>query len=205
MLGGMAPQELAGDLERFLKDEPIRARRLSLGRRLARWGRRHKPVVASLLSVAAMLVVAVVVGALLYAARASQLADERVSTNQAIGAALNEAIGLEAEARATGQGLAAWARVRELARRAETLAESRLADPELVARVRKLRNRLDEEEEDRGLLTRLQEAPLQAARVNPDTDWINHERVPPKLEAVFRDLGIDRASMTARITRKSGP
>jgi eukaryotic-like serine/threonine-protein kinase len=46
--------ELAEDLHRFLADEPIRARRVSLAERLARWAR-HNPAVASL--VAALLLV----------------------------------------------------------------------------------------------------------------------------------------------------
>jgi serine/threonine protein kinase/Flp pilus assembly protein TadD len=40
-------QDLADDLERFLNDEPIRARRPTLLQRAARWCRRHKPVVWS--------------------------------------------------------------------------------------------------------------------------------------------------------------
>jgi eukaryotic-like serine/threonine-protein kinase len=40
-------QELADDLERYLKDEPIRARRSTFGQRLGRWARRHQPLVWS--------------------------------------------------------------------------------------------------------------------------------------------------------------
>jgi Flp pilus assembly protein TadD/serine/threonine protein kinase len=40
-------QELAADLERFLKDEPIRARRPTLVQRARKWARRHKPVVVT--------------------------------------------------------------------------------------------------------------------------------------------------------------
>jgi serine/threonine protein kinase/tetratricopeptide (TPR) repeat protein len=40
-------QELADDLRCFLDDRPIRARRPTLGQRLARWSRRHRPLVAS--------------------------------------------------------------------------------------------------------------------------------------------------------------
>jgi tetratricopeptide (TPR) repeat protein len=41
-------QELADDLERWLKDEPIRAQRPTVVQRLRRWSRRHRPVVAGL-------------------------------------------------------------------------------------------------------------------------------------------------------------
>jgi serine/threonine protein kinase/Flp pilus assembly protein TadD len=40
-------QELADDLERFLRNEPIRARRPSLGQRLRKWGRRHRAAVTA--------------------------------------------------------------------------------------------------------------------------------------------------------------
>ena len=40
-------QELADDLQRFLADEPIRARRPSLAERAAKWARRHRPLVWS--------------------------------------------------------------------------------------------------------------------------------------------------------------
>jgi tetratricopeptide (TPR) repeat protein len=44
-------QELADDLERFLRDEPIRAKRPSLVQRARKWGRRHPSVARSALVV----------------------------------------------------------------------------------------------------------------------------------------------------------
>jgi formylglycine-generating enzyme required for sulfatase activity len=52
--------EMAGDLQRFVNDEPIRARRLSSVERLIKWGRRNR-VVAALTSVAAAALVGVAV------------------------------------------------------------------------------------------------------------------------------------------------
>jgi WD40 repeat protein/serine/threonine protein kinase len=53
-------QDLADDLERFLKDEPIRAKRPSYLQWARKWARRHKPVVASVgISVPMILCVAV--------------------------------------------------------------------------------------------------------------------------------------------------
>ena len=53
-------QELADDLDRYLKDEPIRARRSTLWQRLCRWGRRHQPLVWSAgVSAALLLLMAV--------------------------------------------------------------------------------------------------------------------------------------------------
>jgi eukaryotic-like serine/threonine-protein kinase len=54
-------KELADDLGRFLRDEPIRARRPTLWQRARRWARRHGPLVWSLVvSSAAVLLLAVV-------------------------------------------------------------------------------------------------------------------------------------------------
>src|SRR5438445_6913440 len=56
-----AAQELADDLERYLKNEPIRARRPTMVQRLKKWTRRHLPVVWTAgLSIIAMLVLAVI-------------------------------------------------------------------------------------------------------------------------------------------------
>lgn len=53
-------QELADDLERFLKDEPIRARRTTLTGRLRKWARRHQPIVwSAAISAVVLLVLAV--------------------------------------------------------------------------------------------------------------------------------------------------
>jgi serine/threonine protein kinase/Tfp pilus assembly protein PilF len=53
-------QELADDLERFLKDEPIRARRPTVVQRARKWSRRHKPVAAALaIGLLSVLVLAV--------------------------------------------------------------------------------------------------------------------------------------------------
>jgi tetratricopeptide (TPR) repeat protein len=181
-------QELADDLGRFLRDEAIRARRPTLLQRARRWARRHKPVVASLASVAALLVVAVVAGALLYAARASRLAHERVLTNDEINVALREALKFEAQAAGRRDPLA-WARAREMARQAETLAQSNLADPALVAQVHQLRGRLDEEEKDRWMLARVEEAILASA--NAKGNIFDTRQAADKYAAAFREYGID--------------
>lgn len=57
-------KEMADDLERFLKDEPIRAKRPLLVQRVRKWSRRHRPVVTSMV-VATVAVVVIAIGALL--------------------------------------------------------------------------------------------------------------------------------------------
>jgi WD40 repeat protein/serine/threonine protein kinase len=48
--------ELAADLQRFIEDEPIRARRISRPEQLARWARHHRELAASLAALALLLV-----------------------------------------------------------------------------------------------------------------------------------------------------
>lgn len=60
--------ELAADLQRFLSDEPIRARRLSAPERLLKWSRRNKGI-AALTSIAGLALAAVAVVSLAAAVR----------------------------------------------------------------------------------------------------------------------------------------
>jgi serine/threonine protein kinase len=53
--------ELAADLQRFLDDVPIRARRISAAERLTRWCRRNKAVAALIATVAVLLVTGTIV------------------------------------------------------------------------------------------------------------------------------------------------
>jgi hypothetical protein len=59
--------ELADDLQRFLDDQPIRARRPSLAERTAKWARRHRPVVVSAVVLLLLLVAGLAVSTLLIA------------------------------------------------------------------------------------------------------------------------------------------
>jgi serine/threonine protein kinase len=69
-------QELADDLERFLKDEPIRARRRTVVHRVRKWARRHRPVVATLAGVVVVLLLAGTAGGLWYAEREGSRAEQ---------------------------------------------------------------------------------------------------------------------------------
>jgi serine/threonine protein kinase/WD40 repeat protein len=115
--------ELAADLERFIDDEPIRARRVSLPERTARWCR-HNPALASL--TAALLLVfgasfaAVTALWLLADQRRVEVQRERDSTNQQSQQAVNHlyhALVGEAHAlrlaRADGYRNQVWKRLRQ--------------------------------------------------------------------------------------------
>jgi eukaryotic-like serine/threonine-protein kinase len=74
-------QELADDLERFLRDEPIRANRPTLAQRTRKWMRRHKALVWSV-AVAALMVLVVTAGMLsLMTARLSDKNAELATAN----------------------------------------------------------------------------------------------------------------------------
>jgi serine/threonine protein kinase/Flp pilus assembly protein TadD len=200
-------QELADDLEHHLRDEPIRARRPGVRVRLTKWARRHRPLVAGLASAAAILVLALVAGAFWYAADASERAAQRVHLNNQISDALAEASTWMGEAqRGGGEHAVAWARAREAAGRARTLADSRLADPGLVQRVRELLARLDEQEQDRNMVAWLDAArlpPLSARGHDYDFQWSSGQYAE-----AFRKYGVDLNQMpaveaSARIARRA--
>ncbi len=80
-------QELADDLRCFLEDHPIRARRPPLLTRLARWGRRHKPLVAGVLA-ALLMGLTVLAGSIGWVAR--DQAARRAKNRELIARALDE-------------------------------------------------------------------------------------------------------------------
>ncbi len=90
-------QELADDLQRFLDDVPIRARRPKLWDRAAKWRRRHRWVVAA---VAAMLVITTItlaVSTLLVARAAHRESQQaRLASDQRDRARANVRLGLQA-------------------------------------------------------------------------------------------------------------
>jgi serine/threonine-protein kinase len=58
-------KELAGEVQHWLADEPVSACREPVTARLARWSRRHRPLVVGALAVAAAVVVALAIGTVL--------------------------------------------------------------------------------------------------------------------------------------------
>ncbi len=118
---------LAEDLQRFIDDEPIQARRVSQAERLGRWSRRHKAVAALLATLATVLTVGCAVMAVLWSraeqsasiARSKELIAQTLATK-------------EAAAREVAQALA----TKEATARGEAEAQQRLAleKAELLAR-----------------------------------------------------------------------
>ena len=67
--------EFSDDLQRFIEDEPIRARKVSQAERLRRWCRRH-PAVALLTTTVTLLLLTLAVGATITAGRLGRLAEK---------------------------------------------------------------------------------------------------------------------------------
>jgi WD40 repeat protein/serine/threonine protein kinase len=74
-------EELAEDLRRFLADRPIQARRTSLSERAWRWCRRN-PVVASLITTVALILVAVTLSALMAAVQFRRIAQSEAQAKE---------------------------------------------------------------------------------------------------------------------------
>jgi serine/threonine protein kinase/Flp pilus assembly protein TadD len=165
-------QELADDLGRFLKDEPVRARRPTLLQRCRRWMRRHKPLVggAAAALLAALLVLAGGLGWLLRDREA-----RRTETERAVKAALDEAARQQSAGRVP-EALAA-------AQQAAWLVDRGVADEALRQRVQARRADLE-------LLTDLEEARLEMAAVSNELgpDFARGDRL---YAAAFQKAGLD--------------
>jgi serine/threonine-protein kinase len=69
--------DLARDLQRFLADEPVTAHRDAWPTRLARWGRRHRPLVTGAVALLVAAVVALTAGSVLLGQANAQIEHER--------------------------------------------------------------------------------------------------------------------------------
>ncbi len=76
-------QGLAEDLQRFIDDEPIRARRISLAERCVRWTRHNPSLAASFASIVVLLVSGIVVSLILVGQRQAALLREEQGRKQA--------------------------------------------------------------------------------------------------------------------------
>jgi serine/threonine protein kinase len=158
-------QALADDLDRWLKNEPIRARRPTLLQRAIKWGRRHKPVMWA--ATAVLLVVAVLGGA-----NALWWVQKRAGADGEARAAVEEASRLQQEEK--------WSEALSAVRRAEGVLAGTWPDP-------RLRQQIEQLAKDLEMAQRLEEARLRGAALrntevfiandgrigkSPGTEWI---------------------------------
>jgi serine/threonine protein kinase/Flp pilus assembly protein TadD len=172
-------QELADDLERFVKDEPIRARRPSLGQRARKWARRHRAGVtaAALCLLAILLTVVGSVGWVL---------GDRTARQAEAGGKVQEA--LQAAEPGLQQGNPWDPALISALRRAEAQLESGLLNPALRRQVEQL-------QKDVQMLADLERIRLSWAKVRD-----NHfDRTGSELQfaKAFTDYGIDLETLTS--------
>jgi serine/threonine protein kinase len=193
-------QELADDLERYLKDEPIRARRPTPAQRVRKWARRHRPVVGAVAAALALMAV-LLAGGGLWLAR--QQAARRAETERAVTAGVARAETLRAEGDSQSNDPRRWQATLERADLALRWAEEVLAEgeatAELALRVQQLRQAVDEARTDSRLLTELERVQLQGAvdiggryRDN-EIGYVYRAQASSRYEALLRGYGVDLA------------
>jgi serine/threonine protein kinase/Flp pilus assembly protein TadD len=178
-------QELANDLERFLKDEPIRAKRPTLLQRSRKWARRHQPV---LWSAAASLLVALTV----LAGSVGWIVRDRAARRAKIVSDLETA--LEDAQRFRGEGK--WPQAQAAAKRAENLVGDDVEDPALAERVRDLLRELANDEAERRLLARLEE--LRSLQSNVKNDQFVLGSTLPSYQRAFHEYGLRPETVTPK-------
>ncbi len=152
--------EMKRDLERFLEDKPIEARRASLLERWWRWTRRN-PVVASLTSAVAILLV--VVSAISYASRQRALTDLQEKTRESNRATANETRAIESLFEARVAQAQATLASRRVGQRVDTI--------EAVKDAARLIPRLQYGEKQRRDLRNLTIAALRLIDIQPRRSW----------------------------------
>jgi tetratricopeptide (TPR) repeat protein len=201
--------DLAADIRRHLRHEPIRARPPSALYQLGKFARRHRALVATTAAFLAMLLAGGGVTAWQAVALARAERDQAVRQalrSREIHEALGRAGALREQARATGEP-GKWAEAREEARRAEAMAEGGPVEPGLAERVGLLLRDMNEEDADRRLVARLEGAWLLQAEVNAKENRYAGERALPEYRQAFADYGLRPgatvpAEAAARIRRR---
>jgi serine/threonine protein kinase/Flp pilus assembly protein TadD len=178
-------QELADDLKRFLKDEPVLARRPGLVQRARKWARRHRPAVWSA-GAALVVALAALAGSVGWVVRDRAARQARAAAD--LQAALHEAQRARDDRK--------WPQAEAAARRAEALLADGAADAELAGRVQRLLRELAEEEADGRMVARLEEVRLLQAAVNEQENRFALERAMPEYRRAFETYGC-RAGETA--------
>ncbi|MBI1915937.1 MAG: serine/threonine protein kinase [Planctomycetes bacterium] len=134
-----APRALADDLEHWLADEPVSAYREPLRTRLARWGRRHRPLVASAAVLLVAAVVALSTGLVLLGRKQAEVVQERNAARRAKAqeGAINKFLVEDLLAAARPEELGKDVPMRKVLDRAAKKVERAFADqPEVEAAVR---------------------------------------------------------------------
>ncbi len=175
-------QEMAGDLGRFLNDEPILARPVTLLNRTRRWARRHRAVMLSV-AVASLAAVTVLAGSVGWIVRDRAARRARLTAQR--DAALEDSERLKNEGKVS-QAQAAAAR-------AEALLPYGAADQAVAQRVKALVRELAQEQADVALLEGLEAIRLRQSDVEDNHFVIHHSR--KDYERAFVNYGVHKNVM----------
>jgi len=170
-------RELAADLERFLKDEPIRARRPTPLQRARKWARRHKPIVWSAI-VALLATLAGLAGSAGWVMR--DRAARQTQIENAVEIAVQDARQFQMEGK--------WPEAQTSASRASDLLKDGQW-PGLAERVHALLA-------DCRLVTRLEEIRLLQADVDAKKNRFALDRALPEYRKAFKEYGLDFSTMS---------
>ncbi len=190
-------RELANDLQWFLRDEPIPARRSTLLKRTRRWARRHRPVMlsAAVASLAALTVLAGSIGWIMRdrSARRTRLTADLLSA-------------VEESQRLQKEGL--WPQAQAAAERAEALIRLGAANPAEAEHARGLLSKRADERADVALLESLEAIRHRQADVKDDHFVLKYSR--KEYEQAFRTYGLHMSATApeeaARVLgRRPGP
>jgi probable HAF family extracellular repeat protein len=192
-------QELADDLERWLKDEPIRARRPTLLQWGRKWARRHRSVVASLAVGLVTLLVVGVVAAFGYQRRLA-------GTDRGVTAALVQAETYLSEGDSQIEQPERWQATTRLAlaavQKAEELLAAGTATAALARRVEEVRAAVDAAVAGSGLRVEVDRIRLEQAAVKDDR--FDKARAAPLYAKAAADYGIDLAEPEVAAARVRG-
>jgi tetratricopeptide (TPR) repeat protein len=193
-------QGLADDLGRFLREEPIRAKRPTLVHRARKWSRRHQSAVTAAAIVAgfAVLLVAGSWGWL-----AHQEREHRAEVAGQVTRAFQGAAQYRGQAEASEDDLARWARALEAAKQANALLAAD-SDDELARQVRGLlaavetaersaARRVAQREADQQVVRDLEQVRLAKAEVLHG--GMSYADIDEQYAHVFRGYGIDLDGM----------
>jgi serine/threonine protein kinase/Flp pilus assembly protein TadD len=193
-------QEMADDLERYLKDEPIRARRPTLMQRARKWSRRHRHVVWS-------AAVCLIVAAAVLASAAGWLMRDRAAQREKVAgdvrAALKEADTLRRQARPLIDNPYQWfvslAAARSALQRAEALAGPvEGLDPAVLAEITETKKQLLADERDRDFVARFEDIRMQATEVDVVGNRFKLAEAYARLKHAFEPYGIHPGATPAR-------
>jgi serine/threonine protein kinase/Flp pilus assembly protein TadD len=170
-------RELADDLRRFLKDEPILARRSTLLQRARRWARRHRPVMVSA-AVALLAALTVLAGSVGWVVR--DRGARQAKANAELQAKADDAERFQKEGN--------WPQAHAAATHAKALLADGTADPAVAERVERVLRKLAEEDADAQLVAGLEAIRIRQADVKGNGFDLAASRV--EYEKAFGTYGL---------------